>query len=235
MNKYIVENEPWALQKSPRSQKLDSVLFHAAESLRLIAALLTPVVPKTAQNSGNSLGWMGRLTSVGSSRVALEPGPGGKADPRRRLMFPRLDPKEVMKKMESTSGASGREQEHPEAATAAAPDGQSCAADHDRRLRKSRFARRNGDRGGTGQRRRTNSCVWLSIWASKSARSWRALLRIPTRVADRPKVVIVANLQPRKLRGLESNGMIVAASLGPRTSPYWSGFHEDVDNGARLK
>ena len=48
------------------------------------------------------------------------------------------------------------------------------------------------------------------------------------------KVVIVANLAPRKLRGLESNGMIVAASLeGGR--PVLAGFLEDVPLGARLK
>ena len=49
------------------------------------------------------------------------------------------------------------------------------------------------------------------------------------------KVVIVANLQPRKLRGLESNGMIVAASIGPEDRPVLAGFHEDIANGARLK
>jgi methionyl-tRNA synthetase len=49
------------------------------------------------------------------------------------------------------------------------------------------------------------------------------------------KVVIVANLQPRKLRGLESNGMIVAASLGEKGKPVLAGFLEDIEIGARLK
>lgn len=49
------------------------------------------------------------------------------------------------------------------------------------------------------------------------------------------KVVIVANLQPRKLRGLESNGMIVAASLGEEGQPVLAGFLEDVPVGAKLK
>ena len=48
------------------------------------------------------------------------------------------------------------------------------------------------------------------------------------------KVVIVANLAPRKLRGLESNGMIVAASL-EGDKPVLAGFLEDVPIGARLK
>jgi len=49
------------------------------------------------------------------------------------------------------------------------------------------------------------------------------------------KVVIVANLQPRKLRGLESQGMIVAASLGDEGQPVLAGFLEDVAVGAKLK
>jgi methionyl-tRNA synthetase len=49
------------------------------------------------------------------------------------------------------------------------------------------------------------------------------------------KVVIVANLAPRKLRGLESNGMIVAASVGEKGKPVLAGFLEDVEIGARLK
>ena len=48
------------------------------------------------------------------------------------------------------------------------------------------------------------------------------------------KVVIVANLAPRKLRGMESNGMIVAASLEDG-KPVLAGFLEDVPVGARVK
>jgi methionyl-tRNA synthetase len=48
------------------------------------------------------------------------------------------------------------------------------------------------------------------------------------------KIVIVANLAPRKMRGLESNGMLLAASL-PDTAPVLTGFLEDVPLGARLK
>ena len=49
------------------------------------------------------------------------------------------------------------------------------------------------------------------------------------------KVVIVANLAPRKLRGIESQGMIVAASLPPDGKPVLASFLEDVPVGARLK
>jgi methionyl-tRNA synthetase len=49
------------------------------------------------------------------------------------------------------------------------------------------------------------------------------------------KIVIVANLAPRKMRGLESNGMLLAASLPPDGAPVLTGFLEDVPLGARLK
>jgi methionyl-tRNA synthetase len=49
------------------------------------------------------------------------------------------------------------------------------------------------------------------------------------------KVVVVANLKPRKLRGFESQGMVVAASYGEEGRPVLATFTEDVPNGARLK
>jgi len=49
------------------------------------------------------------------------------------------------------------------------------------------------------------------------------------------KVVIVANLAPRKMRGLESQGMVVAASVGDEGAPVLAGFLEDVPLGARLR
>ncbi len=50
------------------------------------------------------------------------------------------------------------------------------------------------------------------------------------------KVVVVANLKPRKMRGLESQGMICAASLeNSDDTPALASFLEDVKIGARLK
>jgi methionyl-tRNA synthetase len=48
-------------------------------------------------------------------------------------------------------------------------------------------------------------------------------------------VIVVVNLEPRKLRGVESNGMIVAASGVPDGKPVLAGFVEEVPVGARLK
>ena len=50
------------------------------------------------------------------------------------------------------------------------------------------------------------------------------------------KVAVVVNLAPRKLRGVESNGMIIAAAVGPEGRPVLAGFpDDDVEVGARLK
>jgi methionyl-tRNA synthetase len=49
------------------------------------------------------------------------------------------------------------------------------------------------------------------------------------------KIAVVANLKPRKLRGYESQGMLLAASVGDEGKPVIATFTEDVPNGARLK
>jgi methionyl-tRNA synthetase len=49
------------------------------------------------------------------------------------------------------------------------------------------------------------------------------------------KIVVVANLKPRKLRGYESQGMLLAASVGDEGKPVIATFAEEVPNGARLK
>ncbi|HEX3281522.1 MAG TPA: methionine--tRNA ligase subunit beta, partial [Pyrinomonadaceae bacterium] len=49
------------------------------------------------------------------------------------------------------------------------------------------------------------------------------------------KIAVVANLKPRKMRGHESQGMLLAASVGEGDKPVLATFNEDVPNGARLK
>src|SRR5439155_5170290 len=119
VNKYIVENEPWAIAEKPsEARKLDSVLFHAAESLRLIAALLAPVIPKTAQTLWEQLGLDGKVTSVRLSELRWTDELTGKTIRSGASLFPRLDPKEVMKKMDSlTQQTSDTKTEAPAAAS----------------------------------------------------------------------------------------------------------------------
>src|SRR5439155_18123979 len=105
VNKYIVENEPWALAEKPsEAKKLDSVLFHAAEALRIIAALVAPVIPKTAQVLWEQLGLDGKVTDTRLAELRWSQELVNKTVRGGTSLFPRLDPKEVLKKMDAAAG-----------------------------------------------------------------------------------------------------------------------------------
>ena len=61
-----------------------------------------------------------------------------------------------------------------------------------------------------------------------------ALAYAPEQLVGR-KVVVVTNLAPRKMRGVESNGMLLAASAGPDGKPVLCTFAEDIPAGAKVK
>jgi len=235
VNKYIVENEPWAIAEKPaEAKKLDSVLFHSAESLRLIAVLVAPVIPKTAQNLWEQLGLEGNVADVRLQELCWSRDLVGKKIRGGASLFPRLDPKEVLKKMESVSerraGApSAPEAEVPAPAGNLAP--QITIDDFSKvDLRVATVVEAERVKGA-------DKLLRLVVdlgFEKRQILAGIALAYQPEALIGR-KVVIVANLQPRKLRGLESNGMIVAASLGPEDKPVLVGFHEEVSNGARLK
>jgi methionyl-tRNA synthetase len=228
VNKYIVENEPWAIAEKPaEAKKLDSVLFHAAESLRLIAVLVAPVIPKTAQSLWEQLGLEGKVTSERLGELRWSEALAGKTIRGGPSLFPRLDPKEVLKKMEKD--------EAPEAAAPVANPGNLAPqitiedfAKVDLRVATVVEAERV-----KGADKLLRLVVDLGF-EKRQVLAGIAMAYAPESLIGR-KVVIVANLQPRKLRGLESNGMVVAASLGPEDKPVLIGFHEDVENGSRLK
>ncbi len=236
VNKYIVENEPWVLAEKPaEARRLDSVLFHAAESLRVIAALLTPVVPKTAQNLWQQLGMDGQIKSVDLRELRWGRDLAGKQIRGGASLFPRLDPKEVIKKMESVADQRAGAGTSEAAAAAPAPAGnlapQITIDDFSKvDLRVATVIEAERVKGA-------DKLLRLVVdlgFEKRQILAGIALAYQPESLIGR-KVVIVANLQPRKLRGLESNGMIVAASLGAEDKPVLVGFHEDVQNGARLK
>jgi len=232
VNKYIVENEPWAIAEKPsEAKKLDSVLFHAAESLRLIAVLVAPVIPKTAQSLWEQLGLESRVTSVSLNELRWNDALVGKTIRGGPSLFPRLDPKEVLSKMESLSGPKSEDKAEVPASSPGNLAPQITIDDFAKvDLRVATVVEAERVKGA-------DKLLRLVVdlgFEKRQILAGIALAYQPESLVGR-KVVIVANLQPRKLRGLESNGMIVAASLGPEDKPVLVGFHEDVDNGARLK
>src|SRR5215467_1325556 len=236
VNKYIVENEPWAIAEKPaEARKLDSVLFHAAESLRLIAVLVAPVIPKTAQNLWEQLGLEGRVADVRLRELRWSRDLVGKKIRAGASLFPRLDPKEVLKKIENVSEQRAGALASLPQAEASAPAGNlapQITIDDFSKV-DLRVATVDEAERVKGADKLLRLVVDLGF-EKRQILAGIALAYQPEALIGR-KVVIVSNLQPRKLRGLESNGMIVAASLGPEDKLVLVGFHEEVSNGARLK
>jgi methionyl-tRNA synthetase len=232
VNKYIVENEPWVLAEKPaETTKLDSVLFHAAESLRIIAALVAPVIPKTAQTLWEQLGLDGKVTNVRLTELTWTKELIGKTVRGGTSLFPRLDPKEVMKKLDAA--AEEKQSAESAATSTTAPQVASQITIDDFSKVDLRVATVVEAERVKGADKLLRLVVDLGFEKRQILAGIAAAYK-PESLIGR-KVVIVANLQPRKLRGLESNGMIVAASIGPEDKPVLAGFHEDVENGARLK
>ena len=230
VNKYIVENEPWAIaEKASEAKRLDSVLFHAAESLRIIAALVAPVIPKTAQTLWEQLGQEGKVTGVRLGELGWSQDLVGKVMRGGPALFPRLDGKEITKKLEDV----GQPKEAaPAPAAASLPLGAQITIDDFAKvdLRVATVVEAERVKGA-------DKLLRLVVdlgFEKRQILAGIALAYKPESLVGR-RVVIVANLQPRKLRGFDSNGMIVAASLGPEDKPVLVGFHEEVENGARLK
>jgi methionyl-tRNA synthetase len=242
VNKYIVENEPWALAEKPsESSALDSVLFHSAEALRIVSVLIAPALPKTAQAIWSQLGLVGEVREARIDMVKWETVLAGKALRVGSALFPRLDKKVVMEKLDAAMDAKNGAAESPAAppapAPAPAPEGGSPLAPQITiddfvkiDLRVATIVEAEKVKGADKLLR-----LMVDVgFEKRQIVAGIAKAYEPEKLVGR-KVVIVANLAPRKLRGLESNGMIVAASLGAEDLPILAGFHEDVPNGARLK
>jgi len=234
VNKYIVENEPWVLAEKPaEAGRLDSVLFHCAESLRIVAALLAPIMPKSSQTIWNQLGLDGNVADVRLDELQWSNDLAGKTVRGGTALFPRVDSKEIYKKLESAEAAAPATVPIPEnGASGASPLAPIITIDD--------FAKVDLRAGTVVEAERIKGAdKLLRLVVDLGFEKRQVLAGIakaydPEKLIGR-KVVVVANLQPRKMRGLESNGMIVAASLGDGDPPILVGFNEDTPNGARLR
>jgi methionyl-tRNA synthetase len=196
------------------------------------------VIPKTAQNLWEQLGLDGKVVGVRLDELRWNEDLVGKTIRAGTSLFPRLDPKEVMKKMDTVS-----EQKAGGPQDAPAPASEPAAANPGNlapQITIDDFAKVDLRVATVIEAERVKGADKLLRlvvdlgFEKRQILAGIALAYPPESLVGR-KVVIVANLQPRKLRGLESNGMVVAASLGPEDKPVLIGFHEEVENGARLK
>ncbi len=251
LDKFIVERAPWKLAKSGETAKLHDTLYTAAEALRIITALVSPVIPESAAKIWAHLGF---TTSIDTLRTAdLQWGhlKAGQVINIPTGVFPRADLKLMTEQMKEGEAAElARQKELLGQAPAAAPETAAEAAQViamaegvspiSPEITIDDFIKvdlRVGLVKTAEKVKGADKLLHLSIDIGepepRSIVAGIALAYQPEQLVNR-KVVIVANLAPRKLRGLTSQGMIVAASL-EGGSPALAAFIEDVPVGARLK
>jgi methionyl-tRNA synthetase len=254
LDKYIVENAPWSLgeKKDEASQaRLATILYTSAEALRIVTALAHSVIPDATAKIWSQLG-LGDIQKFDLSSIKW-----GQLEPGTKLgvveaVFPRADKSAVerMQQMEEQerSGTAVTEvkpsasenplsgppvaetSKAPAAVSAPAPDAKISIDDFAKvelRVALVKVAERVP---------KADKLLRLEVDLGTETRQILAGIAesyTPESLVGR-KVVIVANLAPRKMRGLESNGMVVAASPDGGKAVL-AGFLEDVPIGTRLK
>ena len=262
-NKLIVDRKPWELAKSgsPADQEnLRGTLHTVAQTLRTACVVLYPVMPASAERLWKQLGQSGsvrdeRIEYVEGNPVVGLIAPGtkvGKPEP----IFPRLDKAATLAKLDELAEAD-RNRDKPkeafipvqtekktEAAPATGPEHRipspQSPAPSPALISIEDFAKvdmRVGEVKAAERVPGASKLLKLMVDIGTEVRQLVAGLAEyyqPENLIGM-KVVVVTNLQPRKLRGVESNGMIVAASADEPGRPVLVTFKEDVANGARLR
>ena len=234
-DKFIVEQAPWKQAKNPEPNGLDATLYTAAEALRVVTALLSPVLPQSAAKIWTQLGMTESLDAVRFESLHW----GGLKDGHKigevSAVFPRIELKDAVARMREMEEKISAEQallvgKKPEAAETGSPK---IPIDEflkvDLRVGLVVSAERL-----KGSDKLMHMKVDIGEPQPRTIVAGIAEAYAPEQLLNR-KVVIVANLQPRKLApGIESNGMTVAASI-EGGKPVLVGFHEEIEPGARLK
>ena len=252
VDKYIVENEPWALDEKKDEEsrsRLATVLYTSSEALRIVTALAHPVMPDATAKIWAQMG-LGDIKKFDLTQLQWGQLRLGTKLGEVQPVFPRADKSAVerMQQMEEQSASVGTgvspvqpsearppaalsaSQTAPAKTAAAIPDGKISIDDFVKvELRVAQVKTAERVKGA-------DKLLRLEVDLGTEVRQLVAGIAEayePETLIGR-KVVIVANLAPRKLRGLESNGMIVAASP-EGGKPVLATFLEDVPIGTRLK
>ncbi|HLJ87127.1 MAG TPA: methionine--tRNA ligase [Candidatus Angelobacter sp.] len=254
VNKYLVEQEPWIVAEKEGEEnksRLATILYTAAEALRVVTALAYPIIPESTGRIWNQLG-LGEITRFDLNGLKWGQLPLGGKLGKIEPVFPRADKSAIerMQQMEqernnaaladktqtSTPTADSAGIQAPVPAPAAPPvpvaaNGKITIDDF------LKVEMRVGQVKAAEKVKGADKLLRLEVDIGTEVRQVVAGIAIsyePEALIGR-KVVIVANLQPRKLRGLESNGMIVAASFGEDGKPVLASFLEEIPIGAKLK
>ncbi len=226
-NKYIDETMPWVLAKDEANgPRLAQVMYNLAETLRIIAILIQPFMPETPEKIWGQLG----ITDKGLTEwdKAREWGvyPVGASVNKGEVIFPRIDLKkelEEIEKMSEGTAEPAKAAEAPKAKepqkTAKAEPAVDQAADEtnanlitiddfakvDLRVAKVLEAEKV---------EKADKLLKMKLQVGEEVRqvvSGIAKYYTPEEMVGKT-LILVANLKPAKLRGIESQGMILAAS-----------------------
>ncbi|HJQ69420.1 MAG TPA: methionine--tRNA ligase [Blastocatellia bacterium] len=249
IDKFITDNQPWKLAKdSSAREQLERVIATAYEGLRHVVLLAAPVLPETTVEIWRQMGLAGEPLKANPDDARWGEAVDVSRIERVSPAFPKLNKEKIMAEIENQKEQPKEAEQPVEHATtkeqeAASPAGATQAA-----------APPVADKISIDDFVKVELRVATVLEAERVPKADR-LLKLKVDVGEAEprqllagiaehyapedvigrKIIVVANLAPRKLRGLESNGMLLAASVGEDGKPVLATFAEDVPNGARLK
>lgn len=203
-NKYIDETMPWALAKEENKDRLKTVLYNLIETVRILGVLLTPIMPETAEKILNQINANARsLDSVNVFGGYAAETKVGEAKPLFNRIDEKLKLEELKAKVEAKKVAYQAEQKAKENNYITIDELDKVELKVAKILTAERIEGANKLYKLTvdlGNEQRTVVSGLVPYYAEAELVG--------------KKVVMVTNLKPAKLRGIESNGMILAAGDG---------------------
>ncbi len=255
-DKMISDSKPWALVKDEdQAQTLNAVLYRSAETLRWLSVMLYPVMPEASENIYRQLGLKGEIVGIDPTALKWGELSPGTAIGESESVFPQIDKAKVMSEIKDSGQMtvdSGQPADSSEESTAGSPSTAANAEKNNESDQEStadnfitiddflKVELRVGEVKVAERVPKADKLLRLEVdLGEEKPRQLLAGLAEyyePEKLIGR-KVVVVANLKPRMMRGLESQGMICAASLedGSGENPALATFIDNVDIGARLK
>lgn len=218
-NKYIDETAPWILAKDPaQAERLQAVMYNLAEALRIIAILIAPFVPVTAPKIYEQLG-LGKPESFFMADAVWGKLATGTKVQKGEPLFPRIEVTEAGETVIAAtkkSAAKAIKAEAPKAEAKKEAKPAPTAADE---ITIDDFAKidlRVATVVAAERVPKTDKLIKLQVKIGDEERtivSGIAQHYEPENLIGK-NVIVIANLKPAKLRGIESRGMVLAASDG---------------------
>lgn len=218
-NKYIDETAPWILAKDPaQAERLRAVMYNLAEALRIIAILIAPFVPVTAPKIYEQLG-LGKPESFFMADAVWGKLATGTKVQKGEPLFPRIEVTEAGETVIAATKKTAAKAIKAEAPKAEAKKEAKPAAAAAGEITIDDFAKidlRVATVVAAERVPKTDKLIKLQVKIGDEERtivSGIAQHYEPENLIGK-NVIVIANLKPAKLRGIESRGMVLAASDG---------------------